>query len=451
MPATSIRQAPGPSRARALAGFVRNPFAFVEDTARRYGDFARLPMGRGILMVSDPEHVGSWLTDYDRFVKGEMSRAIEPALGYSLPISDGEHWRRNRKAMNPMFGRRNLDGLAPIVASSLESSMVRWEQLATSEKQTPDLYREISIMTMQALQRSLFSSSVADDRVPALVDAFDDLRRWMGGLMLTYWRPSAIPAPGSRRGERARTLIRRLILETVDARRRHPTDDPDMLNLLLDCTYEDGTRMTSVEIYDELMGLWFGGYDTTGSALAWTLALLATNPEAERRLQVEADGYDGDFGGFAELPRMAWAKSCFDEGQRFQGALLLTRDAVEDCDIGGYAVPKGSMVGVSAYVLNRDPRWWSEPDRFDPARFLGGRASDMHKYQFVMFGGGPRHCIGAGLAYLEAQFALTKIAQRFTIETPPGWIPRHEFHLSIGINGGLPATIRMRGAPGARA
>jgi cytochrome P450 len=123
---------------------------------------------------------------------------------------------------------------------------------------------------------------------------------------------------------------------------------------------------------------------------------------------------------------------------------LLTRQALEDDDIGGYLVPKGSQVGVSAYTLNRHPGVWDNPTGYDPERWLDDRRQAQHRWQWVQFGGGPRHCIGAGLAYLEAQFVLTMFARRFRLEPRPGFVPRHDFHLSVGIKGGLPARIVRR-------
>ncbi len=441
--AGAIVRTDGPSLQRTLYGLARNPFEFLLECSRRYGDFYRLPLGPGILVINDPEHIGEWLTDYQRFTKGEMSRALEPALGYGIPVSDGERWRRSRTAMNPMFARRNLDSLATSVAASIDDSLARWSQLA-DEGSIVNVERELGLITMQVLQRTMFSSTVSDHELPRLVDAFDQLRRWMGGLMLTFWAPAWVPTPRQRTGLRARRLISTRIHQAIEDRRRHPTDDVDLLNLLLDARDEYGSALSDDEVHDELLGLWFGGYDTTASALAWTLALLAQHPEALRTLRAEADAYEGEFASMADLAHLPYAKAVFDEGQRFQGALLLTRDAVADCDIAGHHVAAGTMVGYSAYTLNRHPRFWREPDRFDPSRFLGEARATMHKYQFIMFGGGPRHCIGSGLAYLEAQFALTKIVRQFHVQPAPGWVPRHQFHLSVGLRGGLPATIHHR-------
>lgn len=438
--------APGPSPLDVAALFARtrDPFRFLERCVARYGDIYSLPLGPGgTTVVNHPDHIGDWLSDYSRYHKGVMSRALVPALGEGIPVADGPHWHRSRKALNPAFGRRYLDGLAVIIRDALLDSMRRWEAAADDGTEV-DVYRELSIMAMTALQRAFFSSSVSDEDVPAVIDDFRVQTAYMGGLMMMFWAPSWVPVPGARRGVAAVEAIRHRVADAVADRRAHPTEAPDLLNMLLEATYEDGTTITEDDLHDQLMGLWFGGFDTTASALAWTLALLAQNPDAAERLRNEADGHTGDFSSYPAADEMTFAKAVFDEAQRFQGALLLTRQALEDDEIGGWFVPSGSQVGVSAYTLNRHPAVWDHPERFDPDRWLDERKEAQHRFQWVQFGAGPRHCIGMGLAYLEAQFALTMLAKRYYIQPRPGYVPRHDFHLSVGLKGGLPARILRR-------
>lgn len=439
-------RAPGPDAGRLALMFARSrdPFRLLSDCVDRYGDIYSLPLGPGgTTIVNDPEFVGSWLLDYSQYHKGVMSRALVPALGESIPVADGEPWKKNRKALNPAFSRRNLNGIAQIIAGAVDDVLVRWEKFA-DEGEEVDLYRELSILTMAAFQRSMFSSSVSDDDVPELIDLFRVQTTYMGGLMLTFWAPSWVPVPGARAGARAVAEIRRRIEKVIAERRANPTDAADVLNSLLQ------VPMTHENLVDQLMGLWFGGFDTTASALAWTVAMLGQNPDAMEGLRQEADSYTGDYNSFAELNQLPFSRAVFDEGQRMQGALLLTRQALEEDEIGGYHIRKGSQVGVSAYTINRHPALWDHPERFDPMRWLDERKNTQHRFQFVQFGGGPRHCIGVGLAYLEAQFVLIKLAQRFHLQPRPGWTPRHEFHLSVGLKGGLPGRIihRRRGAAG---
>lgn len=445
-PRTASRRAPGPGvgRLALMAVRSRDPFRLLTDCVARYGDVYTLPLGvGGTTVVNDPEFIGSWLLDYSRYHKGVMSRALVPALGESIPVADGEPWRRNRKALNPAFSRRNLNGIAEILRDAVDDVLARWEAIADSGKEV-DLYRELSILTMTAVQRSMFSSSVSDAGVPQLVDHFRVQTEYMGGLMLTFWAPSWVPVPHARAGQRAVAAIRTSIEEAVADRRANPIETSDVLNTLLNLGAEEGEPLDHENLIDQLMGLWFGGFDTTASALAWTVAMLAQNPDAMETLREEADAYTGDFDSFNDLTQLPYARAAFDEGQRLQGALLLTRQALEEDEIAGYHIPAGSQVGVSAYTINRHPALWDNPERYDPMRWLDERKNNQHRFQWVQFGGGPRHCIGVGLAYLEAQFVLTKIAQRFHIQPRPGWIPRHAFHLSVGLKEGLPGRILHR-------
>jgi cytochrome P450 len=422
----------------------QDPFQLLADCVARYGDTYSLPLGPGgTTVVNNPEFVGQWLIDYNRYHKGVMSRALVPALGEGIPVADGEPWRRNRNALNPVFARRSLNGIAQILESSVEDTLTRWDSIADSGEEV-DVYRELSILTMAALQRSMFSSSVPAQGVSELVDLFRIQTTFMGGLMLMFWAPSWMPVPGSRAGRCAVAKIRRRIEGAIADRRANPTDTGDVLNALLSTPSDLDDPAEHQNLVDQLMGLWFGGFDTTASALAWTVALLAFHPDALEALQSEADAYTGNFDSYAELAHLPYSRAAFDESQRLQGALLLTRQALEDDEIDGHFVAAGSQVGVSAYTINRHPDYWDAPERYDPMRWLDERKDHHHRFQWVQFGGGPRHCIGMGMAYLEAQFALTKIARRFYIQPRPGWTPRHKFHLSTGLKEGLPGRIIRR-------
>ena len=343
-----------------------------------------------------------------------------------------------------MFSRKSLGSLAPLMASSLHQTMARWEQLADSRK-VVQIDRELGILSVKVLQETMFGSSLSDQELAELVDQFRLAAQYMGGLMGTYWAPEWFPVPHKRNGQRAVAIIHRVFDRLIDARRADPTDDPDLLSLLLGARYEDtGEPIADHDLRDELMGLWIGGSDTTSSALVWSLAFLAQNPEHAETLRAEADDYDGDFDSWNETKAMQFAKAVFDESQRLQGSSLLSREAQHDAEIAGYDIAAGSQVGLCAYTLSRHPDYWDDPDRFDPHRWLDESRKPDHPFQFVMFGGGPRHCVGSGMAYLEGQFALTMIAKRFHIQPEPGFDPKREFHLAVGIKGGMSGTIRAR-------
>jgi cytochrome P450 len=442
---------PGPTGAAATAvlpRFLADPYGFLHRCARRYGDVYRLPLGlTSITVVNHPDHVGHFLTENAKnYEKGRMNWRLRPALGDGIPISEGDKWRRTRRLLNPMFARKSLDGLTEIIAHSIRDTLERWDR-HTASGAVVDMTDEIGILTMQILQRAMFSSSVHDDAVPGLVERLRAMSLYMGGLMATVWAPTWMPVPFERSGRRAVAELHATIDGLIAERRTHPVEAPDLLNLLLATRDENGTPLSGEQLRDEVMGLLFGGFDTTGSALAWTLALLPQHPDVVERLRVEADGVGDRIPAYAETLELEYTKAVFDEAQRIQGALLLTREALADDEIGGAPVRAGTLVGVSSYSLHRNPEFWRAPEQFDPDRFVGPARAAQHRYQFLPFGAGPRHCIGANLAYLEATLALTAITKRFYVQPVPGYVPRPRFHLSTGLKGGLPCTIRRRSAP----
>lgn len=444
-PAVGPRGVPGLGVAPFL---LRDPYRPFVRWAERYGDIYRpaLP-GVVLTVVNSPALVAEVLgASGDRFAKGRMNHRLEPVLGNGIPISEGATWRRNRRLMNPMFGRKRLDDLAATVAEAVEERVVGWDQWAGTGAPV-DLDPPFGAITMNVLLKAMFGTAVAADDVDRTVADFRDIGRYMAGLLLTVWAPPRFPVPGQARGrhalERVNAFIARLVAErraagaSADGGRR-----ADLLDLLLEARFDDGSPMTEVELRDELMGLLFGGFETTQSALGWTVALLDQHPEALDRCYEEVDAFDGRMPStWDDLGGLRWVKACFDEAQRIQGAPLFTREAVDDDELDGVAIPAGSIVGVSPFALHRRPDLWPDPERYDPARFF---ETDVDRWAFIPFGGGPRHCIGSNLAYLEAQLSLVALMQRYRFRCPPGFVPRHDFHLSTGMRGGCPVVLHHR-------
>lgn len=235
------------------------------------------------------------------------------------------------------------------------------------------------------------------------------------------------------------------VLDGMIARRRStgPRATPDVLDVLLGLEEQfPGDREHRYRrLRSELAGLVFAGFETTAEALAWTIALLARNPQCLAKAYSEVDALGTEPLGYQSLSRLTYLKAAFDEAQRFQAALANVRTAVEDDEIGGYAIPAGSHVLISPYGLHRDPRFWNEPEVYEPMRFL---TDEINRNAFVPFNIGPRKCMGMRMAYIEGTLTLAAILQRYTIQVRDGWQPRHQIRVSTGLVGGLPARIRRR-------
>jgi cytochrome P450 len=180
----------------------------------------------------------------------------------------------------------------------------------------------------------------------------------------------------------------------------------------------DGTGMTDAQLRDEVMTLFLAGQETTALALSWTWYLLAQHPEAEDRLVAELREALGDRPlTVDDVPRLKFAEAVILESMRLHPpAYVLGREAVRDTEVGGYRVPKGMTVFMSQWVAHRDPRWWDQPDKFRPERWLDGSTKDLPKFAYFPFGGGPRVCIGNTFAMMETVIVLAELARRYHFE-----------------------------------
>lgn len=208
-------------------------------------------------------------------------------------------------------------------------------------------------------------------------------------------------------------------------RRANPTDDADLLNILLAARGDSSRPLTEIDVYSEIMSAIGGGYETIVASMSWTLALLLQHPEHLERLYDEIAILNGNAPTPDDLPRLPWARACFDEGQRLQGAPINPRYAMEDTELGGYPIPKYTLVASSLYVVHRDPRWWGEnAETYDPMQFFDqDRVNARPRLAFQAFGAGPHHCMGTGMAYMMAQYLLAIIFQRYRLHLRPGWQP----------------------------
>jgi cytochrome P450 len=335
--------------------------------------------------------------------------------------------------------------VADLIADAVVERIDRWERHLG--RPATDFDAEWSDVTMSVLLRSMFTSRAQDGVVTEAVRAFRTYAFYGAFSMLGSTAPAWAPMPYSRRGPRAVAWIHAFLDGLIAARHREPlTVGTDLLSMLMAARYDDGQPMTDLELRSELMGLIFGGFETTSSALSWTIALLDLHPDVAATAYDEVDALGGRRVEMGDLEHLPYLRACFDEAQRLQGGPMFSRSPVEDDEIAGHHIPRGSIVAVSPYTLHRDPRFWRDPDRFDPGRFF---TDELTKNAFIPFGLGPRKCLGMRMAYIEALFALVTAFQRYRFRLEPGFVPRHHVHVSTGMRGGCPVTVHRRRAPGA--
>jgi cytochrome P450 len=376
-----------------------------------------------------------------RVRKGRILEGARVVLGDGLLTAEGEHHRRQRRLIQPAFHRDRLEGYARIMTRRGAEAADRW-----GDGDVIDVFREMSALTMGVVGEALFGAELGDEfgRVEeALVDVFrgfDLLVLPFAGLRMR------IPTRTVRRFAAAKADLERIVDGVIAERRADGRDRGDLLSMLLAAQdAEDGAAMTDDEVRHEVMTLFAAGLETTANALTFTWWLLARHPGAEERLRAEAAALGGD-PGLGDLPRLAFAQRALNESLRlYPPGWMLARRCVEEIPLGGHVIPVGGLVLMPPYLLHRDPRFWPDAERFDPDRWEEGGGAPPHRFSYFPFGAGPRKCIGATFAAVEAALLLAVIARRVRLEAVSADPLELQPQITLRPRGAVP--MRVRAAP----
>jgi cytochrome P450 len=399
----------------------RDPLAFFSRLAREHGDVALFRLGRSdAYLISHPDLIRDVLvTSQHSFMKGRGLQWAKRFLGEGLLTSEGEFHRRQRRLSQPAFHKQRIQGYG---RTMVEHTLVARERLAHGREVAFD--REMMALTMAIVGRTLFDANVAGE-AEELGASLTTVVSFFPRFILPFARLlQSLPLPSNRRFERARGRLDATIYRLIAERRRSGDDRGDLLSMLMAARDEegDGTGMSDLQLRDELMTLFLAGHETTANALVWTFFLLSQNSEAEQRLHAEVDeALAGRAPGAEDLPRLRYAERVFAESMRlFPPAWGIGRRTLEEVTIGGYRLPEGTHVAMAPWVVHRDPRFWPDPLRFDPDRFLPEARAALPRFAYFPFGGGARQCIGEQFAWMEGVLILATLAQKWRLRLAPG-------------------------------
>jgi len=440
---------PGP-RGLPLLGHLlemrRDPLGFFAASARDYGDVVRLRLATsGAYLISAPELIEPILVGTGRrFVKGyDRDPVLSLVLGNGLVTSEGDYWLRQRRLVQPVFHRQRVAGFADAMAAATADAVAGWR-----DGERRDIHREMMRLTLDILMRTVFSVELgaAAERIEGALAVV--MGEYLAQLTAPLPLPAWAPTPGRLRLQRAVRALDEVVSGIIDARLAGGPARDDVLTMLLEARGETGAPMSRRQLRDEVLTLITAGHETTANAMAWTFALLARHPEAEARLHAELDAV---LGGrpptAADIPRLRYADEVIKESMRlYPPVWLISRAAAQLATLGGYHVPAGLDLYISAWVVHRDGRLYAEPEAFRPERWADGLAQRLPKYAYMPFGGGPRLCIGNSFAQMEATLILATVAQRFRLALDPGQTVTPDPSITLRPRGGLPMTVRARGA-----
>jgi cytochrome P450 len=421
-PTTRNETPPGPKGSLIMGvmrDFNRDTLGFVT-RCRDYGDVVRTRfLWVQAYFLYHPDDIESLLvTNAKSYRKAQSLRSpfFHRLVGNGLVTSEGDFWRRQRRLAQPAFHRQRISSYGDVMVQYAQRAIAGWKD---GEKR--DVARDMNRLTLEVVVKTLFNSDVSNDadHVGNILTSL--VKPFASQATLKWIMDNRLPTPEHRRYFNAVSEIDRIVFRMIAERRASGYDEGDLLSMLLQAQDEDGSQMTDSQLRDEVMTLFLAGHETTALALSWTWYLLANHPEAEQKFHAELEEVLGDRAPTVEdLPKLKYTEMIAKETLRlYPPAYAVGREAIEETEIGGYRVPKGTQLFAFQWATHRDPRFFHDPDSFKPERWGPEVSEQVPKYAYFPFGAGPRQCIGNYFAMMEVVMLLATIGQRFRFTLDP--------------------------------
>lgn len=388
-------------------------------------------------MLMDPEAIRRVLLEkLDDYPKSVVTKnLLRPAIGESLFIAEGAHWRWQRRAAAPAFSHRNFAALSPIMTAAAEASLARIEAAGL---RAVDVYEETVRTTFEITSRVTLSGGKAfsSEEVHRAIDGYIAAAGKLS-LFDVLGLPDWLPRPARLMAGQSLRHMKTIADEAVSARRgAGATTPPDLLDLLLDGEDpETGRSMSDAELRDNLLTFIVAGHETTALTLAWALYLCAFDQDVQARARAEAkEALEGRAATAEDLPNLPYCRMIIDEALRlYPPASVISRTAQADDTLAGREVRRGDTVMIPIYALHRNTLLWDTPDAFRPERF----AEKPERYAYLPFGDGPRICIGASFALQEAVIVLATLLAKRRFRLVEGRSPAPVMILTLRPEGGV--------------
>lgn len=440
---------PGPKHTFSLyrLAMKHDPLTFLSKLAREYGDICHFQSGRQrVFLLNHPALVKELLvTQNHNFTKGQALSLAQELLGAGLLTSDGgEQHLAHRRAIQPGLRSQRIGAFGSLITGFTAEAAESWQ-----EGRTLDVSGEMLELTLRIFSKLLFDLDYgreADEMRDATHRIFAAFE--LAPQAFARWR-IRLPSPTMRRFRKARALIEATVYRML-RERRDTGDRGDLLSVMMGHYRPagDGSRVTFTpeQIRDEIFTFIVAGNYTTASMLTWAWYMLAQHPAVEERLHAELESVlRGGTPTLASVDQLPYTRMVLSETLRmYPPVWLSSRKALADCDIGGYRIPAGAIVLASQYVIHRDPRFYPDPERFDPERWTPDTEAQRPRHAYFPFAVGPRACLGESFAWLEGSLILATLAQRWRLRISPGFRVRVHPGVILRPKHGLLMTVQER-------
>jgi cytochrome P450 len=423
-----------------LMHFAASPILAFAEAQRLHGDYVLFQqLRKRYVLVFEPKAIEAVIQSRGALVKDYFTRDLAHVLGEGLLTAEGETWRKKRKLVASAFQPHGLAGYAQTMVQCTDEALAGFR-----DGETRDAYQDSMHLTLDIVARALFGAKLS--RFLEVEDALAAVSREYQALWQTFrtFLPRWVPLAPLRRLRETKALLDGILLEVIRKKREEPGHD--LLSHLVGLRDEEGFGMNDRELLEETMTLFLAGHETTALALTYTLWLLAAHPDAYEQLLAEVDAVlDGREPGPKDLEALPYTSAVVKESLRvYPPVWTMARLATDDVEVGGVRLRAGEQVIVPQWVVQRDARWFPEPERFRPERFLGEAHKELPRFAYFPFGGGPRVCIGQHFALMELVLVVARLSQSFVFETLGGQPPAVHPVITLRPQGAVPLRVRRR-------
>ncbi len=401
-----------------LPEFKKDRLGFSSRLMEEYGDIVQYKLGpHKTVMITHPDYIKHVLQEnYNNYKKDYFYEDLKLVLGQGLVTSEGEFWRQQRKLVQPGFHRNQISRFAGIMVDQCDRMLESWSREATNKF---DLIGEMKQLTMSIVSLALFNKDLGHE-TSVLGEAINQSITYINRKMESFVKlPEWIPTADSLNFRKNFRIVKNTIMEMISERRKTPGELNDLLDMLMAAQDEEtGVGMSDQQLFDEIMTLFLAGHETTAHGLVWTFYLLDKYPEMEANLFEELGKFPVVFHPeLKDLPDLSYTTATIKESMRMLPPVWgIGREAVHDDLIGGYSIPHGMTVFIPIYQMHFHPGYWTEPEVFNPERFLDEELEKKNRWVYLPFGGGPRQCIGNNFALMEMQIVVAMIMRRFKLK-----------------------------------
>lgn len=369
----------------------------------RYADVFQIqPLNRRdpAIFVNDADLLKHILVaNHKNYIKGAVFERVKMLLGNGIIVSDGSHWRKQRRMVQPAFSKEMIARISEQIKQCNLRLLSEWQQWPADKHL--DISAISNELALEIILRAIFGSD------------FDDVIMQQGS------NPFAILTESAARDMQLVMKFRalsKLVLVIVEQRRAEQAYQDDFLSVFMTgVDKESGTSMSDKEVVDEVMTLIVAGSETSAATMNWVWYLLALHPDVEQKVHAEIDQLQYDNAPtFEQVIELQYLRQVIEEALRlYPPVWLYSRKALQDDQFGDYHIPANADIFISPYFLHRHSRYWPDAETFDPERFNQENSKQRHKFAYIPFSAGPRRCIGDFFGIMEVQMHFAILARHF--------------------------------------